>query len=578
MQDLPAGTSFGRYVLARLLGRGGMGAVYAAVDRQQNDHIVAIKMIETSLPMRPAAIVARFEREARTAGTLDTPHIARSFGAGTDPRTGQPYMVLEYLAGEDLQRLLKRTGALDPDVAMRIAAQACEGLAVAHDAGVIHRDIKPGNLFLARQEGEDTAPAGTDPLRIVKILDFGIAKVLKAAEEITPMDALTRTGSMLGSPLYMSPEQARSVKKVDARADIWSLGVVLYKMLAGRTPFDHVSALGDMILALWNEPPPPVQQFAPWVAPEIAAVVDRMLQVEPADRFPSARAVLEALTPMLPDGTTLRESMLVGIPREIRERSAPLFLRHFDTRSRPPERRGPASRSIPVITLLPDTAEELAANVERPSAGVGSPPTRRSGEPVTGGAVRSSSSAPPGVVTQTDLSTTSESTPRLWRGFGRKAIALAMLGLAFGFGVVSWLLSRPGVIPDSGSGEGRSGTGSLQVETSRREPASPGGGTSTSSPGSATASAETTASTPAAPSNSASALPAPATDSARAPAPPAAGAKGPGKPGVGAPKSPPPGPEKAAARPRSSAAATASPEASGPAAPPPVFTDFGDRK
>ena len=366
--DSLIGTILGeKYRIERLLGSGGMGAVYEGADVGSGDR-VAIKLIQTKIPVDSKDLVARFEREARAAGAIDTEHIARCVGAGTDAATGQPFMVLEYLEGEDLQRVLRRTGPLDPQVALRIVAQACLGLAHAHEASVVHRDIKPANLFLAKRKD-------TDEL-VVKILDFGVAKILTdPGEDSAHGDGLTRTGSLLGSPLYMSPEQARSVKKVDGRADLWSLGVVLYKALAGRTPYDHITAIGDMILALWSEPPTPVQQFAPWVPAEIAAILDRMLQVEPNDRFQTAREILAALGPLLPERSAIREPEIAPISAEVRERPAPLYFRRFDTK-RGFERAVTAQPPSRVVTAEPPSR---AITAEPPSRAITAQPPSRVG-------------------------------------------------------------------------------------------------------------------------------------------------------------------------------------------------------
>ncbi len=322
-----------KYRIDRLIGRGGMGSVFLADDVRSGQR-VALKVIHAELPGRAPDIAERFAREAKAAGSVDTDHIARCLDAGTDRETGQPYMALEYLIGEDLHRVLRRTGPLLPDTALRITAQACIGLSCAHEAGVIHRDIKPANLFLAVKD-DPAAPADADPARVVKLLDFGIAKIRTGADEdVSDSDALTRTGNMLGSPMYMSPEQARSVRNVDHRADLWSLGVVMYQSLAGRTPFNHIGGLGDLVLALWSEPPPPVQQFAPWIAPEIASILDRMLRLDPAERFQTAKEVFDAVTALLPAGYDLRESLLEPISDEARRRPAATYFRSIDIKQR----------------------------------------------------------------------------------------------------------------------------------------------------------------------------------------------------------------------------------------------------
>ncbi|WP_437927616.1 serine/threonine-protein kinase [Sorangium sp. So ce291] len=307
-------TLSGRYTLGRLLGRGGMGAVYEADDREQGRR-VAVKVMNAEI-VHSRSAVGRFEREAKAASAIQTEHIVRVLDAGVDQDTRSPFLVMELLRGEDLAQLLERLGPLPPRLALRIVAQACVGLQKAHEAGVLHRDIKPANLFLAhREEGGGL---------IVKVLDFGVAKIKPAHEPHRDTTGLTRSGSMLGTPRYMSPEQARGIKEIDHRTDIWSLGIVLYHALAGRTPTQDVEAFGDLIAALVAELPPPVQEFAPWVAPEVAAIVDGALQYQPVARYPSASVMLEAIRPLLGDDPLhLDESMLVPLSPSERQTVAP---------------------------------------------------------------------------------------------------------------------------------------------------------------------------------------------------------------------------------------------------------------
>ncbi|MEZ4294594.1 MAG: protein kinase [Polyangiaceae bacterium] len=356
-----------KYRIERLLGQGGMGAVYVAEDVRTHER-VAVKVIQAHLASRVPDLAQRFEREARAAGSIDNEHIARCLDAGTDEPTGQPYMVLELLHGDDFDHVLRKLGPVDPELAVCVTAQAALGLARAHEAGVVHRDIKPANLFL---HSRADAPGE----RVVKILDFGVAKILDDPDQGAGHDGLTRTGSLLGSPLYMSPEQARSVKNVDPRTDVWSLGVVLYRALAGRTPFEHVSGLGDLVLALWNEPPPPVQQFAPWVTPEVASVLDRMLRAEPGERYQTMKEVHAALAALLPRGITIREEMLVALGTDVRARTAQTFFRRLDTRNRMPTNPGPvqAMTAQPPSSALGTTpggtsALPRAPTLSRPSA------------------------------------------------------------------------------------------------------------------------------------------------------------------------------------------------------------------
>lgn len=299
-----------RYVIERPLGRGGMGSVVVATDRRTGSP-VALKRLGDAWFTPGERELSRFEQEARIAGSLDSPHIARVFDAGQDPESHAPFLVMELLAGEDLQALLDRVGPLAVDAAVRVAAQAALGLAAAHEAGVIHRDVKPGNLFLSR------APGG---VITVKLLDFGIAKIRRPAPGApgasgvlpAPSVSVTRSGEMLGSPLFMAPEQVEASRHVDARADVFSLGVVLYAMITGRAPFAHIKSFVQLLYTLVNTPAPPLAAAAPWAPPALAAVVDRAMSHDPEGRYPDARAMLAALRGCLSGDVVLGEDSLVG--------------------------------------------------------------------------------------------------------------------------------------------------------------------------------------------------------------------------------------------------------------------------
>jgi eukaryotic-like serine/threonine-protein kinase len=306
----------GKYQIARLLGEGGMGAVYEGT-HMGTGRRVAIKVILTHDASATAEMVGRFQREARVAGTVETEHIVQVFDTGIDRDTGRPFTVMELLRGEDLHSLIGRLGALPPDLALRIAAQALLGLMKAHEAGIIHRDIKPANLYLARREGGNV---------VVKVVDFGIAKVKQDPLGSSENHSLTRTGSMLGSPLYMSPEQAQGSKQIDHRTDIWSLGAVLYQALAGRTPLEHIDTLGGLIIAICSQPPPPIQDFAPWISPEVAAIAHGALTTDLNKRFQNAEQMLTAIKAVLPQGFNITESMLVPFSDQERLRVAPRWV------------------------------------------------------------------------------------------------------------------------------------------------------------------------------------------------------------------------------------------------------------
>ncbi|WP_437493929.1 serine/threonine-protein kinase [Sorangium sp. So ce1014] len=290
-----------KYKLTRLIGEGGMGCVYEARQLDTGEQ-VAVKLISGQKRRESGTALGRFQREARAAAGIETPHIVRLLDAGTDPVTGSPYLVMEYLEGEDLGQLLHRLGPLRPDVALRVVVQACLGLQKAHEARVIHRDIKPANVFLARSgDGEI----------VVKLLDFGIAKIKPSEGGATT--GLTTTGKMLGSPLFMAPEQIEDIRTVDYRTDIWSLGVLLYAALAGNAPRHDIASIARLFVLLCTEPAPPIQDVAPWVPREIAAVVHRALQLKMDDRFQGAEEMLAAMHPLLPDGHALRQEALVAV-------------------------------------------------------------------------------------------------------------------------------------------------------------------------------------------------------------------------------------------------------------------------
>ncbi|MDI1451501.1 serine/threonine-protein kinase [Polyangium sp. 6x1] len=276
---------FGKYRVERVLGVGGMGIVVAA-RHTQLDALYAVKL------MHPAEIgnrqaLARFFREARAAAKLRSEHVARVFDAGRTPR-GIPYILLEYLEGCDLQQLGKKREQLPVAEAVLYVLHACTALVEAHAAGIIHRDLKPANLFLTHRP--DGSPC-------VKVLDFGISKRLCDGRSPSGM---TRTTDILGSPLYMSPEQMRSTRDVDARTDLWALGAILYRLLAGEAPF-AARSLSDVYEGILEREPRPLAVRRPDVPPALDAVVRCCLRKNPDDRFPSALALAAALAPYVPE-------------------------------------------------------------------------------------------------------------------------------------------------------------------------------------------------------------------------------------------------------------------------------------
>jgi eukaryotic-like serine/threonine-protein kinase len=271
-----------RYEVEELLGSGGMGVVVAARHRTLG-HRVAVKFLTA---WSDAEGFVRFSREARIIASLESEHVVRVIDYGM--HGAMPFMAMELLAGRDLGRELKERGTLPVAEAVDCVIQACDGLAEAHAKGVVHRDVKLANLFLAvRADGE----------RIVKLLDFGVSKVLAdGGDEVD----LTRTSCMIGSPLYMSPEQIRDPRSVDGRADIWSLGIVLHKLLTAGAPFEGQTT-SALCAAVAADAPTRLRAQAPHLPPELEAVVLRCLEKRPADRHPSVISFASALAPFASD-------------------------------------------------------------------------------------------------------------------------------------------------------------------------------------------------------------------------------------------------------------------------------------
>ena len=290
----PGETLAGKYRVECVIGSGGMGVVVAATHLEL-DQLVAMKFLLPRAAANPT-FAERFTREARLAAKLRGEHVVRVMDVGT-LGDGAPYMVMEYMEGDDLDRVLRTHGPLPFPVAIDYMVQACEGIAEAHDHGIVHRDLKPRNLFLsARPNG---AP-------LVKVLDFGISKLTTPDGELS----LTKTSDVMGSPNYMSPEQIRSARDVDPRSDIWSLGVVLYELLTGHVPFvaETITQLCSMIL---EQRPAPLTILRPDVPPALVAAVERCLAKDRAQRFPDVRALIAELSPFsatLAMGTTVRLS------------------------------------------------------------------------------------------------------------------------------------------------------------------------------------------------------------------------------------------------------------------------------
>jgi len=268
----------GKYRIGEVIGAGGMGIVVSATHLELSQK-VAVKFLFHP-PNDSSGLQERFLREARAAARLQSPHVARviDFGSLTD---GSPYMVMEYLDGVDLAAQLSAHGRLDVKEAVRYVLEACDAVSEAHSQGIIHRDLKPSNLFLCRKHKGAT---------FVKVLDFGISKV----KDLPGLDKLTRTGEMVGSPSYMSPEQIRAAKTVDERADIWSFGVILYELLTADLPFpaNNVPQLCALIL---ETSPVPLSKHRADIPPNLERIIYRCLEKDPSRRFQTLDELIDAL-------------------------------------------------------------------------------------------------------------------------------------------------------------------------------------------------------------------------------------------------------------------------------------------
>ena len=275
----------GKYRIERVLGQGGMGVVVAAMHLQLNQR-VAIKLL---LEGATAEVVERFGREARAAVRLKCQHVARVIDVGELPN-GAPYMVMEYLDGNDLSQIVRASGALSVADAVVYMLHVCEAIGEAHSLGIIHRDLKPANLFLTR---------AADGSSTVKVLDFGISKTAEAEGAEGAGMSLTKTTAVLGSPLYMSPEQMKSARSADARSDIWSLGAIFYELLTGGVPFNAMT-FTELVLMVNMETPRSIATIRNDVPPGLEAAALKCLEKKPDSRFANVAELAFAIAPYGP--------------------------------------------------------------------------------------------------------------------------------------------------------------------------------------------------------------------------------------------------------------------------------------
>ena len=309
--DLVGTTLNGTYVVERLLGEGGMGKVYLARHTRIAQKRVAVKVLHNEFAGRDD-VLARFQREAEAAAAISHPNVLTVLDIDVTPR-GMPYLVCEYLEGIDLADHLKEVKRLDVVDALAITKQLCRGLGAAHARGVIHRDLKPPNVFLVG-DFEKGAPARL----FAKLVDFGLSRFHTEGDQ-----SLTKTGFIMGTPSYMAPEQARG-KRVDHRADVYGLGTILYTVLTGRTPFDEDSPQATILAVLNSEPPRP-RSLVPSIPPHLELVIERAMAKDPEARYQNM-AELERALDALPSAGAASESLqpaAIEVPAQSAKRIVP---------------------------------------------------------------------------------------------------------------------------------------------------------------------------------------------------------------------------------------------------------------
>ncbi|MCC7543019.1 MAG: protein kinase [Deltaproteobacteria bacterium] len=278
--ELAPGSRIDRYVIDKMLGAGGMGTVYRAHHAHMGNP-VALKVLRPGTASDPQAL-DRFLREAKASALSGSPHIVRVLDFGfVDGEGGTAFLVMELLEGRELWDMMRGTGPLPVERAVGITLQILEGVGAAHAAGIVHRDLKPQNVFLTKQ------PDGTE---LAKLLDFGISKIIEGAS----VEHLTRTGVLLGTPMYMAPEQFLGSREIDKRADLYSVCVILYEMLSRALPHE-ADTLSELVVAVTSAPPTPLSEFLPTAPKQLIDIVHRGLDRDPNRRWQSAQELAAAL-------------------------------------------------------------------------------------------------------------------------------------------------------------------------------------------------------------------------------------------------------------------------------------------
>ena len=339
----------GKYRVDRVLGVGGMGIVVAA-HHVQLDTKVAIKFLLPSM-LRNQEVIGRFAREARAAVKITSEHVARVLDVGT-LETGAPYMVMEFLEGGDLGTWLHERGPLPIEQAIDFVLQATVAVADAHGVGIVHRDLKPPNLFCVRR---------SDGNQVIKVLDFGISKVSDFGSQ--PGMAATKTSAVMGSPLYMSPEQMQSARDVDAQADVWALGVILYELLTGTTPFSGDS-YAEVAIKVATAPYAPLRSFRPDAPLGLEAVIGKCLEKDKRLRYPNVAKLALGLAEFSPKRSRVSIERIVGIIQAAGLSESALVLPPT-----PPVRATPQPAAAPVQGQLGERNTRQGTSVSRGAGG-----------------------------------------------------------------------------------------------------------------------------------------------------------------------------------------------------------------
>jgi len=393
------GTTIGNYKITAEIGHGGMGIVYLA-EHPALGRKAAVKVLHARLAAEPT-VVSRFFHEARASNAIRHPNIVEAYDYGTLP-DGATYIVMEFLEGESLAARLNQAARLPVRLALDFTNQAAGALAAAHAKGIIHRDLKPDNLFVTP---DPRAPSSEQ----IKILDFGIAKLAAFADGA--ISHKTHTGAMLGTPLYMSPEQCLGVKEVDARTDIYSLGCILYEMLCGEPPFVS-EGFGALVNMHVNQPPDPPSRRNPQVSPGVERLILKMLAKNVDERFPSMDALREALNVEIARAPTYRPGETGG--EEARPKrysssattlSAAAAVTSATLPPRPPSRRALGAgvvaigvvAAVAVMVMRRGPSPGSAPTSPPPAVSITTPPAPAPAAPVAPAAAAPAAAAPPAV-------------------------------------------------------------------------------------------------------------------------------------------------------------------------------------